>query len=169
MCGGGGKSSSRDPYDFGEPPQEESSNTSTSDVTSDTVEPREYIQFGTGACRGNSATHNPDNWYFTRDAAVASLELCQALCDREPKGCPAVEYRAKDERCEIWLREPQATEGDASTGLQCYKTASLHSPPSSFAAPSSSANSLQIFLILLGGLSAAPAGLYNSDPAAHVP
>lgn len=78
-----------------------------------------YTTYGSGACRGLHAAHNPRSWYSDAPGFDGGLADCQAFCTAS-SACKAVEFAAgSTTHCELWTQEPQATNGN--TQLICSK------------------------------------------------
>jgi hypothetical protein len=67
-----------------------------------------FTTFGSGFCRGQSASDNPSTWYIRVSGFSGNLEDCEALCSANVD-CKAIEFRLDSQfHCELWTREPQA-------------------------------------------------------------
>lgn len=80
----------------------------------------EYEEFGVGACRRYTPTDDPASAYNKQLGFIGSMLNCQKRCTADAD-CKAFEYKPSS-HCELHIREPHATSGDAT--YKCMKKVS---------------------------------------------
>merc|ERR1719413_23286 len=77
------------------------------------------------ACRGASKTDNLASYY---DKQVAnSLDACKSLC-KSTTGCKGIEYKASNNRCEVWTRPEGIGATKAASGFICLRYLGASAP-----------------------------------------
>ncbi|CAE7267237.1 eglS, partial [Symbiodinium pilosum] len=89
--------------------------TTTTTTTTGIPPATPFTQIGMNrACRGANSSDNSPSYYYVKVAQT--LEDCQARCLEEVH-CQGIEFRPG--RCEVWVREIQATA--SVSGFQCLR------------------------------------------------